>query len=652
MINLNSKLKKFVTPKVVKQTIIIACTFNLIISLLVIIGWLFNSLEILKLISNGLTINFNTALLFVILNIAILIYIKKIKFFKIINIFLVNVVIVIALLTLSEYAFNFDYSIIQDTFLSNLHESMSPIAALCFLLLGIAMWGIQSKMFQIKKCTQYILLLVILFSVVVIVEYILQLSIKQQSSIINLMAIYPAVMFLLISSTLFLKNGSQEFYNLVFSKHTGSEIIRVMVPYNLIMILLMGITLLFSVNNNLIDFNFGFIVYSILAVFVSIISVIIVAFKINKSEVEREIYKNSLHQANLELNQLKQALDESSIVAITDAKGIITSVNNKFCEISQYSRDELIGKSHKIINSGHHSKAFFRDLWRTIKSGNVWIGGVKNRAKDGSFYWVHTSIIPFKNENDEIYQFFTIRQDITRLTMLSHQYENLQLKNKEIEQFTYIASHDLQEPLRSIKGMVNILKQKQIDQIDEVTNNCICYIERSTDRMSSLIKGLLDYSRIGVNKKLEVVDINNLLKSLKNELSVSIKDSGTKIYLENLPTIKAYKNELYLLFLNLVTNAIKFQKNDTHPQIKITATKSGQYWKFSVSDNGIGIENIKDRNIFGIFQRLNRRGNFDGTGIGLAHCDKIIHLHGGEIWAESKLGEGSIFYFTIPIILN
>ena len=390
-----------------------------------------------------------------------------------------------------------------------------------------------------------------------------------------------------------------------------------------------------------------------MALIVSIFYIIGVAVQINRRDVEREIFKNSLSQTNFELNQFKQALDESSIVATTDVNGIITSVNDKFCEISKYSREELVGKTHKVINSGHHSRAFFKELWGTIKSGEVWIGGVKNKAKDGSFYWVHTSIIPFKNEKGEIYQFLTIRQDITRLTMLSSQYENLQLKNKEIEQFTYIASHDLQEPLRSIRGMVNILKQKQINEIDEVTNNCVNFIDRSTTRMSSLIKGLLDYSRIGVNKVLKEVDINEILNALINkDLSESIKDSNAVIEIDKLPTINVYKNEIHLLFLNLLSNAIKFHKEGSNPQIKVSVNRVDQFWKFSIEDNGIGIENSNNRNIFGIFQRLNRRGNFDGTGIGLAHCDKIVYLHGGEIWVDSKLGEGTTFHFTIPVNLN
>ncbi|WP_179950023.1 PAS domain-containing sensor histidine kinase [Lutibacter citreus] len=600
---------------------------------------------------------FNTALSFFLLSTCVLFFIKESKYYKSLNAIIISGVLFLASLTLLEYIFSINLGIdtifIKDTSTTVLPGRMSPITAVGFLLLGIAIWGMQSKKKQTNKRTQFVFIVIILFSLFLVLSYFLQMPGEENLNFINSAAFQTGLMFFLFSSILSLKNASKKFYNLVLSKYAGSKLIRIIVPYNFIMILLMSFTLLYLVNNNIVSFNFGFIIYIIIALIVSIFYIIGIAVQINKRDLEREIFKNSLYQTNFELKQFKQALDESSIVVTTDANGIITSVNDKFCEISKYSRDELIGKTHKIINSGHHSRAFFKELWGTIKSGKVWIGGIKNRAKDGSFYWVHTSIIPFKNEKGEIYQFLTIRQDITSLTMLSSQYENLQLKNKEIEQFTYIASHDLQEPLRSIRGMVNILKQKKINEIDEVTNNCVNFIDRSTTRMSSLIKGLLDYSRIGADKVLQEVNINEILNTIIiNDLSGNIKDSNATIEVGQLPTIKVYKKELHLLFLNLISNAIKFHKKDLNPQIKVSVDRDDQYWKFSVTDNGIGIENLNNRNIFGIFQRLNRRGNFDGTGIGLAHCDKIVYLHGGEIWVDSELGEGTTFYFTIPINLN
>ncbi|UMB53103.1 ATP-binding protein [Lutibacter sp. A64] len=638
---------KKITPKTIKSLVIAVCVFTFVISLFVIVFWLLNKQEMLSLIFGRVTMKFNTALSFLLHSICVLVYIKQSRFCKIINLTLISIVTVIAIVTLINYFFEIENFYVIDKSAIN-----SPTTAIGLLFLGFAILGMQSKKERIKKRTQFVFIAILLVSFIVILSYILQIPIAKESSFINSMSLHTSLMFLLFSSILSVKNSPKEFYSLILSKYAGSKLIRLVAPYNFIMILLMSLALLYAVNHNIIGFNFGFIIFTIVALFVSILYIFGIAVGINKRDVEKENLKNSLYQANLELSQLKQALDDSSIVAATDVNGVITSVNDKFCEISKYSREELVGKTHKVINSGHHSRAFFKELWGTIKSGEVWIGGVKNKAKDGSFYWVHTSIIPFKNEKGEIYQFLTIRQDITRLTMLSSQYENLQLKNKEIEQFTYIASHDLQEPLRSIRGMVNILKQKQIDEIDVVTNNCISFIERSTDRMSSLIKGLLDYSRIGVNKELETVYIKELVDSIKMELSDTIKNTNAKIIFDNLPALKVYKKELHLLFFNLITNAIKFHKKDVDPIIKVSAIRSGQYWRFSVSDNGIGIENLNNRNIFGMFQKLNRRGNFDGTGIGLAHCDKIIHLHGGEIWVDSKLGEGSTFHFTIPINLN
>ena len=651
------KLKKTISNEKIKSLIIVICFFVLSISLLIIVGWLLHTQDILGVNSEGPTIKFNTALSFFLLSICVLFFIKKSNYYKPLNKILISVVLIIAILTLFQYVFNVNLGVdtifIEDTSATILPGRMSPITAIGFLVLAIAIWGMQSKKKQTRKRTQLVFIAIILCSLFLVLGFLLQITGGKNLNFINSTGFQAALIFFLFSSILSLKNASKKFYNLILSKYAGSKLIRIIAPYNFIMILLMGFTLLYLVNNNIVSFNIGFIIYTIVALIVSIIYIIGIAVRINKRDLEREVFKNSLYQTNFELNQFKQALDESSIVATTDVNGVITSVNDKLCEISQYSREELVGKTHRVINSGHHSKAFFKELWSTIKSGEVWIGGVKNKAKDGSFYWVHTSIIPFKNEKGEIYQFLTIRQDITRLTMLSSQYENLQLKNKEIEQFTYIASHDLQEPLRSIRGMVNILKQKQINEIDEVTNNCINFIDRSTTRMSSLIKGLLDYSRIGANKVLEDVDINEILKTIIiNDLSDDIKNTNATIEVEELPTIKVYKNELHLLFLNLISNAIKFHKKGLNPQIKVSVDKIDQYWKFSVTDNGIGIENLNNRNIFGIFQRLNRRGNFDGTGIGLAHCDKIVYLHGGEIWVDSKLGDGTTFYFTIPINLN
>ena len=220
-------------------------------------------------------------------------------------------------------------------------------------------------------------------------------------------------------------------------------------------------------------------------------------------------------------------------------------------------------------------------------------------------------------------------------------------KNKELEQFAYVASHDLQEPLRTISGFVELLQKEYRDRLDGNGSKYLEYLSQGSDRMKTLIKDLLDYSRIGREKEARLVDSRELLTEVLADLDKSIRDADAKIRSANLPELRAYPTELKLLLQNLITNAIKFRHPDRTPEIFIEAKPEVTGWKFMVSDNGIGIEPQFLERIFIIFQRLHSRTKYDGSGIGLAHGKKIAELHGGTIWAESKPGEGSQFFFTI-----
>tara|TARA_R110000868_G_scaffold164309_1_gene396787 strand:+ start:5643 stop:7586 length:1944 start_codon:yes stop_codon:yes gene_type:complete len=639
-------------PKYIK----IISLFTLVISLIVIVGWLLNIRQVLSVIPDAPTMKFNTALSFFLLSLGILFSPIKSKFYSIFNSTTISCVLIISMLTIGQYFFNINYTIdtffVHDPYSLEFPGRMSLATAICFFLLGIAIWGMQSKSQIIKKIIQFIFLVILLITFVTILAYILNIPGRDKSSFINSMAIHTSLILFWFSGVLSLKNASQGFNNLFFSKYAGSKIIRIVAPYNFTMIMIMGMLLLYLINNNIVEVNFGLIVYSVIAVFVSISYIIVVAIQLNKAEHEKEMFENAFRLSTKEMNQYKEALDCSSLVDITDANGIIISVNDKFCEVSNYERNELIGETHKIISSGHHSKEFFTELWTKIKRGEVWVGGIKNKTKNGKFYWVHTAIIPFKNELGEIYQFLTIRQDITQLTMLSVQYENLKLKTKEIEQFTYIASHDLQEPLRTVSSMIGILQEQYSSQLDEDAKLALNFMTEATDRMSELIKGLLDYSRIGGGQELMTFDSNETISVITKDLATIMESTNTIITKDKLPILKAYSTEVRLLFQNLISNAIKFQKDGVLPKIHISAQEDNDYWKFSVKDNGIGIPEKDSRNVFAIFQRLNKRNDYEGTGIGLAHCEKIVHLHGGEIWVDSKINEGSIFYFTIPRNLN
>ncbi len=219
--------------------------------------------------------------------------------------------------------------------------------------------------------------------------------------------------------------------------------------------------------------------------------------------------------------------------------------------------------------------------------------------------------------------------------------------NKELEQFMYIATHDLQEPLRNITSFVELLQKKNAAQLDKDGNMYLSYVHTSANLMRSLVKGLMEYSIIGNEKVAEKTDCNVLLQHVLDGLQSSIEDNHASVVVDELPTLRLYSREMTMLFQNLVSNAIKFTRKGIEPEIHVSAKKVKDYWEFSVKDNGLGIDQKYFDKIFVIFQRLHPKNKFDGTGIGLAHCKKIVEMHHGKIWVESEPGKGSIFNFTI-----
>lgn len=243
-------------------------------------------------------------------------------------------------------------------------------------------------------------------------------------------------------------------------------------------------------------------------------------------------------------------------------------------------------------------------------------------------------------------------QDVTVLkeneARLQKYSQELEYKNKETAQFSYIASHDLQEPLRTITNYINLFDTDYKRQFDENANLYIKFISGAATRMQTLIHDLLEYNRLGNDAKMEMVDCNVLLTEIKQNLSAAIEENNVTLNISKLPVIEGYHSRLNSLFQNLISNAIKFRKIDVDPIIDINAENKGKDWLFTISDNGIGIEKEYYDRIFKLFQKLHPRNEYQGTGIGLAQCKKIVELRGGKIWVESQLGIGSTFYVSLP----
>ena len=220
--------------------------------------------------------------------------------------------------------------------------------------------------------------------------------------------------------------------------------------------------------------------------------------------------------------------------------------------------------------------------------------------------------------------------------------------NKTLEQVVYASSHNLQEPLRTISNYIQVFEEDYSKLFDDNAHKYLLSINKATERMSMIIKSLLDTSRLGRNIKLTNIDFKKLINDVLVDLNNLIKTSNAIIEMTEMPVIDAYEIEIRELFQNLITNAIKYQKKNNQPIIQIRSEKINDKWKFIVSDNGIGIAPVHFERIFFIFQRLHNNEEYEGNGIGLANCKKIVELHHGEIWVESNIGQGATFYFTIP----
>ena len=381
---------------------------------------------------------------------------------------------------------------------------------------------------------------------------------------------------------------------------------------------------------------------------------------------ERKQTEDQLKASFQEIRDLKAAVDEHAIVAITDPEGKITYANDKFCAIAKYSREELLGQDHRIINSGFHPKKFIRELWATITCGKVWKGEIKNQAKDGTFYWVDTTIVPFLNPQGQPRQYVAIRSDITErkaneeeIRQLNVELEQrvaertaqLQAANQELEAFSYSVSHDLRAPLRHVMGFVKMLEQDAGPSLSEKSLRHLTTIAEAAQRMGNLIDDLLAFSRIGqAEMRKQEVNLDQLVVESLSDFQEETKDRNIVWEIHPLPTVRADRALLRLALVNLISNAVKFTGARAEAKIEIGSAPSGDTETvIFIRDNGAGFDPRYAGKLFGVFQRLHSREEFEGTGIGLANVQRIIHRHGGRTWAEGVVDGGATFFFSIPI---
>lgn len=392
--------------------------------------------------------------------------------------------------------------------------------------------------------------------------------------------------------------------------------------------------------------------------------------ELQRSNKELEV---QLHKIESEVLDYKHALDESAIVAITDQKGIIRHVNENFCRISKYRKEELLGQDHRIINSGYHSKEYIRNLWHTIANGRIWRGELKNRAKDSSIYWVDTTIVPFLNEAGKPYQYLAIRSDITAKKLAEEQLGqiNQQLEstirertfeltealerekqlNEMKSRFVSMASHEFRTPLSAILSSASLLDHYTLPEHADKRQKHIDRIKLSVKNLTDILDDFLSLEKLEqgrVDVVNAVFDMQDFLTTVVEMMEGMLARKNQKLVATHAGSSNVYQDIKILrnILLNLLSNAAKYSGEDQ--QIDLSSSVHEGLLRIVVKDRGVGIPAAAQANLFEKYHRGQNVAHIQGTGLGLHIVKRYVGLLHGSISFCSKENEGAEFLVCLP----
>ncbi|MBV9268214.1 MAG: PAS domain S-box protein, partial [Acidobacteriaceae bacterium] len=372
---------------------------------------------------------------------------------------------------------------------------------------------------------------------------------------------------------------------------------------------------------------------------------IIGASKIARDITERKRSEAALRESEARFRQLADSMPQMVWTARPD--GYLDYYNERWYEFTGFERT-IFGDANweRIVHPEDAGRC--RDSWyEAVRTGEPY--SIEYRLWDrheSRWRWFIGRALPARGEDGEIVKWFGTCTDIDEQKRIE---DELRRANDDLQQFAYTASHDLQEPLRTVKIYSQLLTSRYRDKLDGAALEFCDFVRAGATRMEALVRDLLAYTQVtGAERPAQAVDANAVLKEVVANLGGAISESGASITSDPLPKLRVHSTHLRQLLQNLAGNAIKYRSTDRAPVIHVSAQQQAEMWRLSVQDNGIGIDPEYKEQIFGLFKRLHAGDEYSGTGIGLAICQRIVERYHGRIWVESKPGQGSTFFFTLP----
>ncbi|MGV3459118.1 MAG: ATP-binding protein [Flavobacterium sp.] len=519
---------------------------------------------------------------------------------------------------------------------------MSVQTAVCFILFGVAIFFICSQ--KLNIISQWLLHLVTVISFVALIGHMLHVPGLYTFSAFTAMALYTAIAFIFLSVAASLVNPALGITGIFTGKLIGHLMARRLFFAMLIAILAVAYLRFLGHTHKMVSWEMGLALMVMAFCTITFVLIWIVANILNKAYVK-------VKSAEESLSHVVEAAPFAVLVA--DYNGNIIRANRKAELIYGYEENDLLSTPLRQLipkelhgNYAEQRSDFFENNTVVSFGEDKELTAVR---KNGTEFPIEIYFIPLETDIGKFFLTYIIDISVSRQNqnIIKSQLIELQSKNQELEQFNYISSHDLQEPLRTVLNYLDMIEEDYPETNPEVQMH-LSAVKNTVTRMSRIVKSLLEFGRLGRNKKLAMTDVGELINHVTEDLQNMIRESGTNIIVYGaMPRLYAYETELRQLFQNLISNAIKFRKAGTAPHIEIGCAKKMGRYRFYVSDNGIGIDPKYFDRIFNIFQRLNREEDYEGHGIGLANCKKIVEMHGGKIWVESQPGKGTTFIFTI-----